>query len=200
MRIGIYGGSFDPVHYGHLLLAESAREQLKLDKVLLMPAATAPHKRGQESAPADARIEMLELAIGGHAALEISRLEIDRGGVSYTVDTLSALRAEHPGAELVLLVGGDTLADMPNWKDPEKVVALARIAVVDRPGISIDAVELTGAEVLSVSMPQGDLSSREIRSRVARGESIRYRLPRGVEQYILHAGLYANGVGSATDG
>ena len=199
MRIGIYGGSFDPVHYGHLLLAESAREQLGLDKVLLMPAATAPHKRAQESAPADARIEMLELAIGGHAALEISRLEIDRGGVSYTVDTLSALRAEHPEAELVLLVGGDTLADMPNWKDPEKVVSLARIAVVDRPGISIDAVELPGAEVLSVSMPQVDLSSREIRSRVARGESIRYRLPRGVEQYILHAGLYANGVGSATD-
>ncbi len=199
MRIGIYGGSFDPVHYGHLLLAESAREQLKLDKVLLMPAATAPHKRGQESAPAKSRIEMLELAIGGHAALEISRLEIDRGGVSYTVDTLSTLRAEHPGAELILLVGGDTLADMPNWKDPEKVVSLARIAVVDRPGISMEAVELPGAELLCVEMPRIDLSSREIRSHVARGESIRYRLPRGVEQYILHAGLYANAVDSITD-
>ena len=91
MRIGIYGGSFDPIHYGHLLLAESAREQLNLDKVVFVPAAIAPHKRSQESAPATARIEMLKLAISGNAALEVSLLEIDRGGVSYTVDTLTAL-------------------------------------------------------------------------------------------------------------
>lgn len=197
MRIGIYGGSFDPVHYGHLLLAESAREQLKLDLVLFMPAAIAPHKRNQQAAPDAARIEMLELAIGGHAAFEVSRLEMDRGGVSYTVDTLSALHDEYPEAELVLLVGGDTLVDMPNWKDPEKVVSLARIGVVDRAGIEIDSANLPGGQILHVTMPLIELSSREIRSRVSRGESIRYQLPRGVEQYISVAGLYANDTSSA---
>lgn len=190
MRIGIYGGSFDPIHYGHLLLAESAREQLNLDKVVFVPAAIAPHKRGQESAPATARIEMLKLAISGNAALEVSLLEIDRGGVSYTVDTLTALRDAHPDAELILLVGGDTLADMPNWKDPEQIVKIARLAVVDRPGSSFEQITLPGAEILHVSMPLIDLSSREIRNRVARGESIRYWLPRAVEQYILHSNLY----------
>ena len=199
MRIGIYGGSFDPIHYGHLLLAESAREQLQLDKVLFVPAAIAPHKRGQESAPATARIEMLKLAIGGNTALEISLLEIDRGGVRYTVDTLNAIRDKYPDAELILLVGGDTLADMPNWKDPEKIATCARIAVVDRVGVHSDSLVIGGAEVLRVSMPLMDLSSREIRDRVARGESICYRLPRGVEQYILHTGLYANAACSATD-
>ena len=192
MRIGIYGGSFDPIHYGHLLLAESAREQLKLDKVFFVPAATAPHKRSQESAPATARIEMLKLAISGNPALEISLLEIDRGGVSYTVDTLTALRGEHPDAELILLVGGDTLADMPNWKDPEQIVEIAGVAVVDRPGTHFEATTLQGVEIFRVSMPLIDLSSREIRGRIARGESIRYWLPRAVEQYILHSNLYVH--------
>ena len=193
MRIGIYGGSFDPIHYGHLLLAESAREQLNLDKVVFVPAAIAPHKRSQESAPATARIEMLKLAISGNAALEVSLLEIDRGGVSYTVDTLTALRDAHPEAELTLLVGGDTLADMPNWKAPEQIVKIARVAVVDRPGASSEEIVLPGAEILHVSMPLIDLSSREIRNRVARGESIRYWLPRAVEQYIVHSNLYGDG-------
>ena len=193
MRIGIYGGSFDPIHYGHLLLAESAREQLNLDKVVFVPAAIAPHKRGQESAPATARIEMLKLAISGNAALEVSLLEIDRGGVSYTVDTLTALRDAHPEAELTLLVGGDTLADMPNWKAPEQIVQIARVAVVDRPGASFEQIVLPGAEILHVSMPLIDFSSREIRNRVARGESIRYWLPRAVEQFILHSNLYIQG-------
>ena len=199
MRIGIYGGSFDPVHYGHLLLAESAREQLHLDKVLFVPAAIAPHKREQESAPATARLEMLKLATGGNTALEVSLLEIDRGGVSYTVDTITAIRDAYPDAELILLVGGDTLTDMPNWKDPEKISATAQIAVVDRPGAKLDALAIAGAEVLHVSMPLIDLSSREIRGRVARGESICYRLPRGVEQYIIHAGLYGHSACDETD-
>jgi len=190
MRMGIYGGSFDPVHYGHLLLAECAREQLELAKVLFVPAATAPHKQGQEATPAKARMEMLELAIGGHSAFEVSALEIERGGLSYTVDTLEALTGHYPDAELVLLVGADTLADLPNWKDPEKVVALARIGVVERVGIAIQAAALPDAELLRVTMPLVDLSSREIRARTARGESIRYRTPRGVEQYIAAAGLY----------
>ena len=120
--------------------------------------------------------------------------------MSYTIDTLVALHESYPGAELILLVGGDTLVDMPNWKDPEKIAAIARIAVVDRPGANFESVLVPGAEVLRVSMPLIDFSSREIRDRVAHGQSICYRMPRGVEQYIRHAGLYANTVSnSATD-
>ena len=190
MRIGIYGGSFDPVHYGHLLLAECAREQLELDTVLFMPAATAPHKQQHTATSAAARVEMLKLAIGGHRAFEVSDLEIERGGVSYTVDTLTTLCKQYADAELVLLVGADTLVDMPNWKDPEKIVALARIGVVERTGSAIQATALPGAEVLGVRMPRMDLSSREMRAKVARGESIRYCTPRAVEQFIDAGGFY----------
>ena len=197
MRIGIYGGSFDPVHYGHLLLAECAREQLELDTVLFMPAATAPHKQQHTSTSPTARVEMLKLAIGGHRAFEVSDLEIERGGVSYTVDTLTSLRKQYADAELVLLVGADTLADMPNWKDPKTIVTLAQIGVVERTGSAIQATALPGAEVLGVTMPRMDLSSREMRAKVARGESIRYCTPRAVEQFIFAGGIYRPTVSEA---
>ena len=197
MRIGIYGGSFDPVHYGHLLLAECAREQLELDTVLFMPAATAPHKQQHTATSATVRVEMLKLAIGGHRAFEVSDLEIERGGVSYTVDTLTSLRKQYADAELVLLVGADTLTDMPNWKDPEKIVALARIGVVERTGSAIQATALPGAEVLGVTMPRMDLSSREMRAKVARRESIRYCTPRAVEQFIDAGEFYRATVSKA---
>ena len=190
MRIGIYGGSFDPVHFGHLLLAESAREQLQLDTVLFMPAAIAPHKQQDQSTSPAVRLEMLNLAIGGHSGFEVSDLEMKRGGVSYTVDTLLALSEQYAEAQLVLLVGADTLVDMPNWKDPEKIVTLAHIAVVDRTGSQLDDQSLPDAEILRVTMPRIDLSSRQIREKIARGESIRYWTPRAVEKYIEAAQLY----------
>src|SRR4051794_648934 len=134
MRLGLYGGSFDPVHYGHLLLAECCREALSLDEVWLIPAAIPPHKRTRELSPAKNRLEMLELALGGHEQLRSSDIEIKRGGVSYTVDTLAAVKVAQPEAELFLLMGADSLHDLPTWREPTKICELAVPAVVRRGG------------------------------------------------------------------
>jgi nicotinate-nucleotide adenylyltransferase len=200
MRLGLFGGSFDPVHYGHLLLAESCREQCQLDEVWFMPAATPPHKQTHALSSAAQRIEMLELATGGHPSFRVSRIEIDRGGVSYTVDTLAALKADDPQRELFFLLGADSLEDLPNWREPARICELATPIVVSRPAAS--AVDfnvlagLTSDERLEtfrrsqVEMPLIDLSSSDIRRRVAAGQSIRYRTPRAVETYIQTHGLY----------
>ena len=130
MRLGIFGGSFNPVHYGHLLLAESCREACALDEVWLVPAAVPPHKQGVVLAPAKARLEMLELALAGNEHLRPSSIELDRGGVSYTVDTLARIAAEKPGATLFLLMGADSLADLPTWREPARICSLATPVVV----------------------------------------------------------------------
>src|SRR6186997_2175578 len=116
MRLGLYGGSFDPVHYGHLLLAECALETLRLDEVWLLPAAVPPHKQTRELAAAKDRLAMLELALGGHEQIRASKLELDRGGVSYTVDTLTTIHQQQPGATLFFLMGADSLHDLPTWR------------------------------------------------------------------------------------
>ncbi len=203
MRVGIFGGSFDPVHQGHLLLAEQCREQCHLAKVLFVPAAVSPHKQGAPPASDQARFDMLQLAIGGHAAFEMCSLELERGGISYTVDTLEALHGSRPGDELILLIGADTLADFPNWHRPDRVCELALLAVVRRPGslpVSWDVVRPLASptrwmemQQLHVEMPLIDLSSSQIRQRVMAGRSIRYMVPRGVETYIEAQGLYRSG-------
>ena len=200
MRIGLFGGSFDPVHYGHLLLAEYCREQSKLDQVLFMPAATSPHKSEQKPADAQARIEMLRLAMGGHEAFELSELEVDRGGVSYTVDTLAALRKQSPDAEWFFLMGGDSLADLPTWRDPQRICELATPLVVGRHGFAepdyfglakfVEGGRLAEIQQHYVEMPLIELSSTEIRRRVQEDLSIRYQVPRSVEKYIETQGLY----------
>src|SRR5262245_33460801 len=119
MRLCIFGGSFDPVHYGHLLMAETAREQLSIDRLLFMPTAVAPHKKRRPLAADKHRLEMLDLALGGHASMGVSTMEIERQGVSYTVETLTAVRSEHPEATLFFLMGADSLADLPTWRDPQ---------------------------------------------------------------------------------
>ena len=134
MRIGIYGGSFDPVHYGHLLLAEACREQCRLDEVWFLPAAVAPHKRDREPAAAEHRAAMLDLATAGHPAFRVSRYEIDRGGVNYTVETLEHFTAEDASRELFLLVGADMLNDLPNWRRAKDVCRLALPVAVRRAG------------------------------------------------------------------
>lgn len=205
MRLGIFGGSFDPVHYGHLLLAEACREAAGLDEVWFMPAALAPHKTGQPAAPVQQRIEMLELALGGCPALRVSRLEAERGGVSFTVDTLAALWANDPARQLHLLLGADMLADLPNWHAPERIVRLARLVVAARPGsppfdleplrrLVADSTQELPVQV--VQMPLVGYSSSEIRARVACGRSIRFQTPRAVEEYIRAHGLYAGSSGS----
>lgn len=199
-KLGIFGGSFDPIHYGHLLLAETCREQCQLDQVLLVPAAVPPHKQSQTVTSARDRIEMIRLAIGGHPQLDVSDIEIERGGVSFTVDTLIALADQRPGRSLFFLMGADSLKDLPTWREPERLCELAVPLVVRRAGspepdfssIShlVTAERLAEIRQYQVEMPIIDLSSTEIRERVAMGRSIRYRTPRAVEKFIETHGLY----------
>jgi nicotinate-nucleotide adenylyltransferase len=200
MRLGLLGGTFDPVHLGHLLLAECCREQLPLDRVLFLPAAVPPHKRDRELTAASERIEMLELAIAGHERFAVSRLEIDRGGVSYTVDTLRHFRQEDPAGDLFLLIGADMLRDLPHWREAEDVCRLAIVAAVRRAGggdLDFTALaDVASSERIDlfrrhqVEMPAIGLCSTGIRRRVAAGQSIRYQTPRAVEKYIETHGLY----------
>jgi nicotinate-nucleotide adenylyltransferase len=200
MRLGIFGGSFDPIHYGHLLLAECCREQCRLDAVWFLPAAVPPHKRDRELTPAAQRIEMLELAIAGNPAFSVCRYETDRGGVNYTVDTLSHFREEDPNRELFFLLGADMLLDLPHWRSAERVCEMAVPVAVHRPGaspidfeclraiVSPERIELIRRH--QVEMPEVGTSGTELRRRVNLGQSIRYRVPRAVEMYIATHGLY----------
>ncbi len=200
MRLGIFGGTFDPVHYGHLLLAEWCREARALDEVWFIPAATAPHKQHQTAATAADRTEMLRLATGGHPAFTVSPMEIDRGGVSYTVDSLAQIRAAHADAELFLLMGSDSLADLVHWREPAQICELSLPVVVHRGGtmppdfgplatlVSPERIDAIKNHV--VDMPLVELSSSEIRRRAATGLSIRFQTPRAVEAYIESHGLY----------
>ena len=200
MRIGILGGSFDPVHFGHLLLAECCREQRQLDRVWFVPAADPPHKVRQLQASGRQRAEMLELAVADHDPFQLNRLELDRGGVSYTVETLAALARWQPDMEPFLLMGADTLADLPNWYQPAEVCRLATLVVVRRAGApepDFGALEgvvtprrLDELRTLQVEMPLVAFSSSEIRRRVAAGKSIRYLAPSAVVRYIGQQGLY----------
>jgi nicotinate-nucleotide adenylyltransferase len=204
MRIGVFGGSFDPVHVGHLLLAECCREQAGLDRVLFVPAATQPHKQDRRLADAEHRVEMLRLATGGHPAFAVATLEIERGGLSYTVDTLATLAAAHPGAELCLLLGPDALAGLPTWREPERIAALATLVGVEREALddlrgaatNAGLSTLLGVDRLEsllerrVRMPAIGIRASDIRAAVAAGRSIRYRTPRAVEAYIQAHGLY----------
>lgn len=200
MRLGLFGGSFDPVHYGHLLLAETCREHARLDEVWFMPAAAPPHKRDAVLAGGKERIEMLRLAVGGAGGLQVSTLEIDRGGVSYTVDTLRTLHEQRPGDELFLLMGADTLYDLPKWREPQAILELATPVVVQRRGSLVpdfsvleklvDPQRLQGFRDYIVPMPVMELSSTELRQRAHEGHSLRFRTPRAVEKYIETQGLY----------
>jgi nicotinate-nucleotide adenylyltransferase len=200
MRLGLFGGSFDPIHLGHLLLAESAREQCRLDQVWFLPAAVPPHKLDRQLTPGEKRIEMLELAIGGHPDFSVSSHEIDRGGVSYTVRTLGHFRGLDPDGELFFILGADMLADLPNWREAARVCELAVPIVACRAGTAEPDFgclkDIARPERIEefrrhrIESPQIELSSTEIRRRVAEGSSIRYRTPRAVEKYIQTHGLY----------
>lgn len=201
MRIGLFGGSFDPIHLGHLLMAELCREHCQLDELRFVPAAVPPHKQDQRRADDSHRLEMLHLAVDGNSGFSVWAVELERGGVSYTVDTLEALHAEHPTDELFFLMGADSLFDLPNWREPKRICELATLAVVDRPGqppLDFDVLgEIVSADRLAeirdscIPMPQMEISSTEIRRRVAAGCSIRYQTPRAVEEYIRAQGLYS---------
>lgn len=190
MRVGVFGGSFDPVHYGHLIVAENAREAAGLDRVLFVPAPRPPHKLDRDQTAYFRRVEMLELAIAGHPVFQVSQIEKDRPGPSYTVDTLTQLQEAEPSAELFLILGGDSLMDLPQWYRPDRIADLATLVVVRRPGVPPLAELPLSFRVIWTDAPLIDISSSEIRRRVQAGRTIRYLLPRSVECYIETHRLY----------
>jgi nicotinate-nucleotide adenylyltransferase len=199
MRVGVFGGSFDPIHLGHLILAECCRDQCGLDCVRFVPATVSPHKRDLPSAPASARLEMLHLAIDGHRAFEVSTVEIDRGGISYTVDTLEGMKTTAPDDELFLLLGADSLVDLPLWRRAERICQLAVIVAVARPGCPAPSLQMLRANtspqarMQAVTMPNIGISSSQLRRQIRAGASVRYQIPRAVEKYITANGLYLAG-------
>lgn len=195
MRLGIFGGAFDPIHNGHLLLAEQSREQCQLDEVWFVPTKIPPHKEADSLAPDADRVEMLKLATAGRPEFVVSEIELNRAEVSWTVDTLRQLRDERPDDELFFLIGADSLRDFPTWKEPEAIAELASVIAVNRGEASLD--ELTSgltpelsASVRLVTMPGISISATDLRSRVSARKSIRYLVPRAVEEFILAQKLY----------
>ena len=195
MRLGIFGGAFDPIHNGHLLLAEQCREQCQLDEVWFVPTKIPPHKEADSLSPDADRVEMLKLATAGRPEFVVSEIELNRAEVSWTVDTLRQLRDERPDDELFFLIGADSLRDFPTWKEPETIAELASVVAVNRGEASLD--ELTAdlkpelsASVRLVTMPGISISATDLRSRVFAGKSVRYLVPRAVEEFILAQKLY----------
>jgi nicotinate-nucleotide adenylyltransferase len=189
-RLGVFGGTFDPPHLGHLLLAECARETLALERVVFVPARVPPHKAPGRVTPAATRVRLLKAALAG-TGFALSTLELSRPGPSYTIDTLEAMRRRHEGAELVLLLGADSLLDLPAWREPDAILALARLAVATRPGFPVGriAARVRRRVTFLPNLPI-DVASSDLRARVARGKSIRFLVPARVERLVATLGLY----------
>ncbi len=193
MKLGIYGGTFDPVHLGHLILAETVREQLGLDEVWFVPAFQNPHKQGGPTTPPKARMEMLRFALAGNPFFRLEEMEIKRKGTSFTYETLQEIHQEKPDDELFLLIGADSLTDFPSWREPETILELAQVVAVNRGRDSAVVPEGLGAEKVTIlSMPAIDVSATDIRRRCAERESIRYLTPRSVELFIEASQLYSS--------
>ena len=193
MKICIFGGTFDPIHTGHLIIAEFVRDALKLDQILFMPTNVPPHKNPTDITDASMRLEMTDLAIKENKHFKVSSYEIDKGGISYTVDTLQYLRDNLglKNQDTFLLIGADSLLDLESWHRPDRIVNLCRIVVVRRPGCRFDdSINLYAKEILEIDAPLLDISSTEIRRRVKSGLSIRYLVPENVAKFIFDHGLY----------
>ncbi len=196
MRLGLMGGTFDPIHIGHLILADQAMEHLALENVLFVTAANPPHKCCEHVSEAAHRLEMTRLAIEGNASFELSTVEMDRDGPSYTIDTIRHLRRIYgAGTEIFLLLGADEGRDLMGWHQPLQISELANIVIANRPGMAVSEViealpvEL-GRRVVPLDMPGVDISSTDLRERVRAGRSIRYLVPGPVEDYIWAKGMY----------
>jgi nicotinate-nucleotide adenylyltransferase len=197
VRLGLFGGTFDPPHYGHLVAAQEAACQLELSRVLFLPARQNPLKRGEEVSPAEDRCQMVSLAIEGNPVFELSRADLDRPSPSYTVDLLRALRAERPTAELFFLVGADILPELPRWHAPSALLELATLVAINRPGAPVpslaaleQALPAAAERVVLLEIPGMGISATDLRARVRLGQPIRYLTPPAVEHYIYQHGLY----------
>jgi nicotinate-nucleotide adenylyltransferase len=199
MRVGVLGGTFDPIHIGHLVSAEEAWGELELERVVFVPAGLPPHKLDHVVSPVEHRLAMVELAIVSNPHFAVSRVDIDRFGPCYTVDTIELLRDEWgPGAEIYFIMGSDSLLDILTWRNPRRLIRLCRFAVVSRSGYQVDLNELdallpgVASRVQMLNAPELAISSTDIQRRVREGLSIKYQVPEAVEAYIYQHKLYRN--------
>jgi nicotinate-nucleotide adenylyltransferase len=216
-KLGIIGGTFNPVHYGHLAAAEEVRDRLKLDRVLFIPSALPPHKQEEDMPSAVQRLEMVRLAVTGNPHFKVSDIEVKRGGKSYTIDTIEALLPLHPGAEFYFVTGLDSFMDIETWKDWERLLSLCSFVVLSRPGYSFTelakigfmaqseqelasldrreteqaVVKSDGSKVFLERISLYDVSSTDIRTRIHQSRTVKYHLPESVEHYIIENKLYA---------
>ena len=201
MHIGIFGGTFDPIHLGHLILAEQCRDQAGLDEVWFLPSFHPPHKSDRHLTRFEQRCDMIELAIAGHPAFRLERIEKDLPPPSYTAATVTELRRRHPDHEFSLLMGSDGLPDLPHWYEPKRIIEQVRLVVMPRPGVMLWTadrlarslgVEVSQVRLRYVACPMIEIASRELRRAIADGMSVRYLLPRAVEEYIRERKLYSS--------
>ncbi|MBI3943048.1 MAG: nicotinate-nucleotide adenylyltransferase [Chloroflexi bacterium] len=195
-RVGILGGTFDPIHHGHLVAAQEVYYRLKLDKVYFVPAGHPPHKPQKIITPPEMRVEMVRLAIEHHQGFDISRVDVDRPGPSYTIETLELLKQAWLETQLHFIMGMDSLSDFLTWHAPERIIALTRLAVVSRPHYEADLQSLEKAlprlveNIDWVPMPWMEISSTDLQRRVREGAPIRYLVPPAIESYIQEHNLY----------
>jgi nicotinate-nucleotide adenylyltransferase len=189
-RIGLLGGTFNPIHIGHLLIARDAMEALRLDCVRFIPAAMPPHKPVDRNISGTQRLRMVRLAIRGCAQFEADDIEVKRGGASYSVETVEELRRRHPGARFYFIIGGDSLEELPSWRNIKRLAKLCTFVVVARPGCAPQVPAGLGLRCRFVKGHPCDIASREIRERLARGQSVRWLVPEAVLRYIQREKLY----------
>ncbi len=190
-KIGILGGTFDPIHMGHLVLAEQVKEKLKLNRVIFIPCLSPPHKTKRKLSMADHRFRMAALAVEDNPSFSISDVELKRTGLSYTIDTLRQLKRTHPDSEIYFLTGSDVLDEIHTWKDPEEIYKLAKMVIAVRPGFDgFDPGNRFAEKSIIIHITGLDISSSQIRERVKKGQSIRYLVPSRVEEYIRKKKLY----------
>lgn len=197
LRVGILGGSFDPVHIGHLILAEEARDQLDLSLIYFVPAGDPPHKRDRRLAPVEDRLRMVDLAVADNACFCPSRVDADRPGPHYTIDMVHIIQGQlPPGSELFFLMGFDSLVDLPKWHEPAQLIAACHLVALTRHDIELNWGPLEAAlpgireRVTILDMPELEIASHQIQERVRQGRSIRYLVPEKVDEYIQARGLY----------
>lgn len=195
-RVGIMGGSFDPIHVGHLIMAETVRETLALDQVLFLPTGSQPLKQGKKVTPAEHRVAMINLAIASNPAFGLSRVDVDRPGLSYTADSLAQLRRDLGDVALWFIIGSDSLLTFPKWREPARILAQARLAIYRRPNFNASMDDLEAqipglqASIDWIAGPLLEISATDIRNRLQAGSSIRYRVVDHVREYIMKNHLY----------
>ena len=190
MKIGIFGGTFNPPHLGHMIVADHVAHELQLDRVLFGPSYMSPHQRFGEEHVAEHRVEMVRLAVGGHPSFEVCDIEVQRKGASYTIDTLRDLRALYPTDQFFLLIGADNLSDFVTWKSHDQIPEFATIVAMTRPGYEVAEGVSKPAGMISMEVPSIQISSSEIRKRLRDGRDVRFFLPVSVLNYVKKCRLY----------